>query len=107
MAKSEETRRGAKSERREHRANVTVAFSLQTASGPTDLTKCVIVLENALDSSWVRETSAKLIGQLPTNSKAIQSSNVSSVAIRIYMLDKALKYGAQIDDNTGQIRQRW
>lgn len=79
----------------------------EAASGPTDLTKCVIVLESALDGNWVRETSAKLIGQLPTNYKAIQSANVSSVAIRIYMLDKALKYGAQIDDNTGQIRARW
>jgi hypothetical protein len=68
--------------------------SVERATGPVGLMGAVILLENALDVDWLRSQAARLISSLPTHSKALKEVTYSSVATRVYMLDRSLKYGA-------------
>ncbi|GMH83740.1 hypothetical protein TrST_g5879 [Triparma strigata] len=70
--------------------------NVEAADGPSALMRCVICLECALDSEWLREASLKIIANNPTHSKALQAANLSSVAIRIYLLDRGIKFGAKM-----------
>jgi len=70
--------------------------NVEVADGPSALMRCVICLECALDSEWLREASLKIIANNPTHSKALQAANLSSVAIRIYLLDRGIKFGAKM-----------
>ena len=65
---------------------------VERAGGARELMECVIALENALEVEWLCSETSKFIGFLPTHSKALSSSNLSQVAVRLYMLDQAIIY---------------
>ena len=65
---------------------------VEESRGAAGLMFCVLLLESALKPDTVIYNAAKLISNLPTHSKAVADATLSSVAIRIYMLDKGVNF---------------
>jgi hypothetical protein len=66
----------------------------QKAEGPARLMQCVIHLEDIVDPEWMKEDISHMRACLPARWKAVPESSPSSLAVRIILLDRSLKYGA-------------
>ena len=71
---------------------------VMNAKSPGDLMGCIILLENVLSNDWLRPNAEHLLGCLPRPWKAINDATVSSVALRIWVLDRGIKYGLSHDE---------
>ena len=66
---------------------------VENSPGLASLMGCVILLEDAIDKTWFRLQAKHLIDCLPKHWKAISDASVSSIAMRIWLLDRAVMYG--------------
>jgi hypothetical protein len=66
--------------------------SLIQAKQPIELMECVLVLEFYLNRGWLVAPNSRLLTSLPSPHFAIRCVTLSSVALRIFCLDKALAY---------------
>ena len=74
------------------RAKVTDADSVRTLTG------CLILLENAISTDWLRPNAEHLLSCLPRPWKAVNEASVSSIFLRLCVLDGGIKYGLINDD---------
>jgi hypothetical protein len=63
------------------------------AQGPARLMQCVILLEDMVGEDWIKQDVGYLRSCLPARWKAIHESSSSSLAVRIILLDRSVKYG--------------
>jgi hypothetical protein len=63
-----------------------------SAEGPASLTQCTIVLEDAIVEDRFKEDINHIRSCLPARWKAVAEASVSSLAMRILVLDRALLY---------------
>lgn len=61
--------------------------------GPAALMRLVIFLEDNISPEWIREDVGNLRSCLPNRWKAVLESCASGLAMRIILLDRAVKYG--------------
>lgn len=61
-----------------------------SASTPTELMECVLLLEYSINKTWFHALGLKLMGRLPSPHFAIRCCSLASVALRIYSLDRAI-----------------
>jgi hypothetical protein len=66
---------------------------VETAPGPARLMQCTIVLEDAIGEDWVVPEVGHLRSCLPARWKAVLEATAPSLAVRILLLDRSLKYG--------------
>jgi hypothetical protein len=66
--------------------------AVMNAVSPSALMECVLLLEFYLNKSWMMNPQSKLLNSLPNAHFAIRATTYSSVALRIYSLDRALAY---------------
>mmetsp|Transcript_25744 Transcript_25744/g.38529 ORF Transcript_25744/g.38529 Transcript_25744/m.38529 type:complete len:1046 (+) Transcript_25744:820-3957(+) len=69
------------------------------AETPGCLMGCIILLENTLSSDWLRPNAEHLLSCLPRPWKAINDASVSSIALRLLVLDRGIKYGLSHDED--------
>lgn len=69
------------------------------AEDPKSLMGCIILLENVLSKDWLRPNAEHLLSCLPRPWKAINDATVSSVALRLWVLDRGIKYGLSYDED--------
>jgi hypothetical protein len=62
------------------------------AAGPAELMRCLIFLEDAIIVEWIKEDVGHLRSCLPARWKAIGEASPSGLAVRIILLDRAIKY---------------
>ena len=62
------------------------------ASSPAVLMECVLVLEFYISNAWLMSPENKLLAALPAHHFAVRGVTNSSVALRIFCLDKCLEY---------------
>ena len=58
------------------------------------LMACVLLLENALSVEKIKPSAKKLHSNLPTNTKAVAEATLSSVALRVFLLDRGINFSA-------------
>lgn len=66
---------------------------VQQAEGPWNLMRCVILLEDVIGEEWIKEQIGHLRLCLPSRWKALDEACPSSLALRIFLLDRAIMYG--------------
>ena len=66
---------------------------VQSSVSPAQLMGCLIVFEDALSMDWLRPNAEHLLLCLPKHWKAMNEATVSSLALRIWLLDSGIKYG--------------
>lgn len=62
------------------------------AKGPWDLMRCVIFLEDNIDEDWIEQDIGYIRQGLPLRMKALEEASPASIAIRVFLLDKSIKY---------------
>lgn len=65
---------------------------VQQAIGPWDLTRCVILLEDTISEEWINPQIGHLRACLPSRWKALDEASPSSLALRIFLLDRGILY---------------
>ena len=65
---------------------------VQNSTGPAYLMGCVVLLEDSLSSLWMYPQAKHLFACLPRHWKAIKDASVSSVAVRVWLLDSGIRY---------------
>lgn len=65
---------------------------VKSAKGPSGLIRCVILLEENIASEWMEVQYSHLLQCLPFKWKAINEASASSLALRIFLLDKAIHF---------------
>ena len=65
---------------------------VKKADNPGSLMGCIILLEKALSTEWLRPNASHLLACLPRPWKAINDATVSSIALRLLVLDRGIKY---------------
>ena len=65
---------------------------VQSARGPSSLMRCVILLEECISLEWMELQFSHLLSCMPIKWKAIKEASVSSLAMRIFLIDKGLHY---------------
>mmetsp|Transcript_18552 Transcript_18552/g.27564 ORF Transcript_18552/g.27564 Transcript_18552/m.27564 type:complete len:1268 (-) Transcript_18552:75-3878(-) len=66
--------------------------AVKKASGPATLLGCLFLLEESLEPDWIEEQVAHVLSCLPLKWKSIQEASVSTIALRVYLMDQGLKY---------------
>jgi hypothetical protein len=66
---------------------------VEGASGPARLMQCAILLEDAIGEDWVVPEVGHLRSCLPARWKAVLDATASSLAVRVILLDRSLRYG--------------
>eukprot|EP01033_Poteriospumella_lacustris_P001523 gene1523-1100_t len=66
--------------------------AVQAAQTPQELMECVLVLEFYLNRTWLTAPNSRLLSALPSAHFAIRAVTLSSVALRVFSIDKALAY---------------
>lgn len=66
---------------------------VKSATGPAMLTKSTIFLEDSIGEDWIKPDVGHLRSCLPARWKAVAEASASSLAIRIILLDRSIKYG--------------
>ena len=69
------------------------------AENPGSLMGCIMVLENVLSKDWLRPNAEHLLSCLPRPWKAISDATASSIALRLRVLDRGIKYGLSYDED--------
>jgi len=67
---------------------------VQAATGPSTLMACAFLLEEHVDPEWMDPRMIHLLACLPQRWKAIREATVSSLCLRITMLDQCVQYDA-------------
>jgi hypothetical protein len=62
------------------------------STGPYDLMRCVLALEESIADEWIRPDIGHLRTGLPLRAKALEDATPSSLAIRVILLDRSLAY---------------
>ena len=62
------------------------------ANDPASLIGCLILLENVISSDWLQPNAWHLLSSLPRPWKAVNEASVSSIALRLWILDRGIKY---------------
>jgi hypothetical protein len=62
------------------------------SSGPYDLMRCLLALEESIAEEWIRPDLGHLRTGLPLRAKALEEATPSSIAIRVILLDRSLAY---------------
>jgi hypothetical protein len=62
------------------------------AASPAMLMECLLVLEYYINKAWLTAPASKLLAALPSHHFAVRCVTNSSVALRIFCLDKCLAY---------------
>lgn len=65
---------------------------VMNASSPTTLMECLLVLEFYITKGWLTASHSKLFQALPSSHFALRCCTYSSVAMRVYCLDKVIAY---------------
>lgn len=65
---------------------------VKDAQGPESLLKCVLLLEDAISPKFMRAQATQLLSALPRQWRAMGEASISSVALRVAVLDHILKY---------------
>ena len=65
---------------------------VKDAEGPESLIKCVLLLEDAINPDWLHSQATQLYAALPTKWRAVGEASLSSIALRVSVLDRCLKY---------------
>jgi hypothetical protein len=63
-----------------------------SAASPSELMACQLLLEFCIKPAWLKPSGAKLLSSLPSKAHAMKYSTVGMVAIRMFILDDALRY---------------
>lgn len=66
---------------------------VEEAQSSTDLMRYLIMLEDCITEQWFKQDVGHLRNCLPDRWLAIEEANVSSLAVRIQLLDRCLLYG--------------
>lgn len=69
---------------------------VQQSTGPWNLMRCVILLEDTISEEWIKPEIGHLRSCLPSRWKALDEASSSSLAIRIVLLDRGVFYD-QVD----------
>ena len=69
--------------------------SLERASSAQELMECLIILEYYICKAWLEMPQTKLYTSLPSPHFAIRAATLSSVSLRLFCLDKAMKLSAR------------
>jgi|EP01083_Nonionella_stella_P244882 hypothetical protein len=72
---------------------------VMNAKSPRSLMGCIILFEHVLSSDWLRPNAEHLLGCLSRPWKAINDASVSSIALRLWVLDRGIKYGLSHDED--------
>ena len=67
------------------------------AKGPRSLAGCLILLENSLRKQWFRPDTEQLLMCMQRPFKAVNEATDSSIALRLWLLDRVIKY-SQIEE---------
>jgi hypothetical protein len=67
------------------------------AQGPRALAGCLILLENSIRKQWFRSDTEQLLLCMHRPFKAVNEATISSIALRLWLLDRGIKY-TQIED---------
>jgi hypothetical protein len=67
---------------------------VELATGPARLMQCVILLEDMIGEDWINQEVMYLRSCLPARWKAMHEASSASLAVRIILLDRSLKYGS-------------
>jgi hypothetical protein len=65
---------------------------VRSALGPSSLMRCVILLEECLSLEWMQPQFSHLLACMPIKWKAVNEASVSSLATRIFLIDKGVHY---------------
>jgi hypothetical protein len=65
---------------------------VKNAQGPESLLKCVLLLEDAISPEYMKPQATQLLSALPRQWRAMGEASVSSVALRVAVLDHSLDY---------------
>jgi len=65
---------------------------VMAAESSGSLMGCVILLENMISKDWLRPNAEHLLSCLPRPWKAISEASLSSIALRLWILDSGIKY---------------
>eukprot|EP01035_Chromulina_nebulosa_P019312 gene19312-25174_t len=65
---------------------------VQTSTSLTILMECLLVLESFISKQWLHASNVKLLNALPLPHFAMKSISLSSIALRLFCLDKAILY---------------
>ncbi len=66
---------------------------VQKAEGSWNLMRCVILMEDIISEEWMKEQIGHLRSCLPSRWKALDEACPSSLALRIFLLDRCIAYG--------------
>lgn len=77
-------------------ANAALLWSnfVKNAQGPEILLKCVLLLEDAISPDYMKPQAFQLLAALPRQWRAMGEASISSVALRVAVLDHSLIYNA-------------
>lgn len=67
------------------------------ADTPGALIGCLILLESVISLDWLRPNSEHLMSSLPRPWKAVNEASASSISLRLWILDRGIKYGLVIN----------
>ena len=66
---------------------------VQKATGPWELMRCLILLEDVITEEWIQPEIGHLRSCLPGRWKALDEASPSSLAMRVILLDRGILYG--------------
>lgn len=66
--------------------------NVKSAQGPIELMGCLILLENAISKKWIKPSISQILSSMPMHWKAVAEASISSLALRIWLLDSGIKY---------------
>ena len=66
---------------------------VQKAEGSWNLMRCAILLEDVISEDWMKEQIGHLRSCLPSRWKALDEACPSSLALRIFLLDRGIMFG--------------
>jgi hypothetical protein len=65
---------------------------VKDAQGPESLMRCVLLLEDAINPDWLHSQATQLYACIPKQFRAVGEASLSSIALRVTILDRCLKY---------------
>jgi hypothetical protein len=65
---------------------------VKDAQGPESLMRCVLLLEDAINPDWLHSQATQLYACIPKQFRAMGEASLSSIALRVSVLDRCLKY---------------
>lgn len=67
-------------------------LTVESADGPANLLRCVILLEDVITEEWLKPDVGHLRACLPNRWKALSEASVASLAMRLILLDRGILY---------------